>query len=51
MTKHGEGKSTNSTSAAKHERSKRIYLAKCGKASKIFVDYCPLHDALRKSGL
>jgi len=38
MTKHGEGKSVSSTSVAKYERSRRVYLTKKGEAS-IYTHY------------
>lgn len=50
MTRHGEGKSVNSTSPAKYESAKRKYLVRSGKASS-FVKYDSLNNALEAAGL
>jgi hypothetical protein len=50
MTRHGEGKSVNSTSPAKYERARRMYLVRSGKAS-IVVNYLPINNALEAAGL
>jgi hypothetical protein len=50
MTKHGEGKSVSSTSVAKRERARRVYLARKGKVT-ILVNYNPVDEALRIAGL
>jgi hypothetical protein len=50
MTRHGEGKSVNSTSPAKYERARRVYLVRSGKASS-FVSYYSVKNALEAAGL
>lgn len=50
MTRHGEGKSGMSTSVAKYERSRRLYLVKKGKAS-VYIHYSSVNDALESAGL
>lgn len=50
MTRHGEGKTTMSTSAAKYKRSKRIQLVRSGKAS-MYIHYSSVDNALETAGL
>ena len=50
MTKRGEGKSVSSTSAAKRERARKLYLQRKG-ILRIIVNYDSIDGALKSAGL